>query len=193
MTVVQARRLEVVRPAVIVAGLGMVVAVRWAATVSGAGDGIAIGLVFGVSLAIVALSSGRLIWAANPSSIALGLAVGGALVGLAMVSRGPIAVPVAAPSAFGAWALVTILVAVTEEAVLRGALFDAIEDVGGAAVSVVATSLVFGLIHVPLYGWHVLPLDIGVGLALAGLRLITGGIAAPAAAHAIADLATWWL
>jgi hypothetical protein len=32
-----------------------------------------------------------------------------------------------------------------------------------------------------------------VGLGFAGLRLVTGGIAAPAAAHAVADLATWWL
>jgi hypothetical protein len=47
--------------------------------------------------------------------------------------------------------------------------------------------------HVPLYGWHVVPLDLGVGLWLAGLRLATGGIAAPAIAHTIADLATWWL
>jgi hypothetical protein len=47
--------------------------------------------------------------------------------------------------------------------------------------------------HVPLYGWHVVPLDLGVGLWLAGLRLATGGIAAPAIAHAVADLATWWV
>jgi hypothetical protein len=60
-------------------------------------------------------------------------------------------------------------------------------------VAVVATSLVFALIHVPLYGWHVVPLDLGVGLLLGGLRLVTGGVTAPAAAHTIADVATWWL
>ena len=55
------------------------------------------------------------------------------------------------------------------------------------------TSVVFALLHVPLYGWHVVPLDLGVGLWLAGLRLISGGVAAPAVAHVVADLATWWL
>ena len=59
--------------------------------------------------------------------------------------------------------------------------------------AVLVTSVVFALMHVPLYGWHVVPLDLGVGLWLAGLRLATGGIAAPAVAHTIADLATWWL
>ena len=34
---------------------------------------------------------------------------------------------------------------------------------------------------------------LGVGLWLAGLRLATGGVAAPAIAHTVADLATWWL
>jgi hypothetical protein len=28
---------------------------------------------------------------------------------------------------------------------------------------------------------------------LCGLRLASGGVAAPAVAHALADLATWWL
>jgi len=47
--------------------------------------------------------------------------------------------------------------------------------------------------HVPLYGWHVVPLDLGVGIFLGGLRLAGGGWAGPAIAHAVADLATWWL
>jgi membrane protease YdiL (CAAX protease family) len=58
---------------------------------------------------------------------------------------------------------------------------------------VILTSAVFALMHVPLYGWHVVPLDFAVGLGLAGLRLTTRSLVAPAAAHAVADLATWWL
>ena len=60
-------------------------------------------------------------------------------------------------------------------------------------MAVAFTTIAFALLHVPLYGWHVVPLDLGVGLGFAGLRLLTKGIAAPAAAHAVADLATWWL
>jgi membrane protease YdiL (CAAX protease family) len=59
--------------------------------------------------------------------------------------------------------------------------------------AIVVTSVAFALMHVPLYGWHVVPLDLGVGIFLGGLRLASGGIAAPAVAHAVADIATWWL
>ena len=60
-------------------------------------------------------------------------------------------------------------------------------------LAVAVTSLAFALIHVPLYGWHVVPLDFAVGVWLAGLRLASGGVAAPAIAHSLADLATWWM
>jgi membrane protease YdiL (CAAX protease family) len=99
----------------------------------------------------------------------------------------------APPTAFAPWVGVTILVASAEELVLRGALFDELHGNLGTVGAVLVTSIVFALMHVPLYGWHVVPLDLGVGLWLAGLRLATGGIAAPAIAHTIADLATWWL
>ena len=62
-----------------------------------------------------------------------------------------------------------------------------------ALAALLATSLLFALIHVPIYGPAVLGLDLGVGLLFGGLRLWFGGPAAPAAAHVLADLATWWL
>jgi hypothetical protein len=37
------------------------------------------------------------------------------------------------------------------------------------------------------------PLDLAVGIVLGGLRIATRSVAAPAAAHATADIATWWL
>ena len=54
-------------------------------------------------------------------------------------------------------------------------------------------TVAFALLHVPLNGWHVVPLDLAVGLGLGGLRVATRSVVAPAAAHAIADLATWWV
>ena len=95
--------------------------------------------------------------------------------------------------AFPTWAALTILVAVAEEVVLRGVVMD----IGLASIGVLPTvavsSLAFALLHVPFYGWGVVPLDIAVGIWLCGLRLVTGSVAAPTAAHALADLATWWL
>jgi hypothetical protein len=46
-------------------------------------------------------------------------------------------------------------------------------------------------VHVPLYGWRALPLDLGAGLWLGGLRVLSGGVAAPAVAHALADRGAW--
>jgi hypothetical protein len=45
------------------------------------------------------------------------------------------------------------------------------------------------VLHVPFYGLQVLPLDLAVGVLLGGLRQLSGGVAA----HAVADLAGWWL
>jgi membrane protease YdiL (CAAX protease family) len=94
---------------------------------------------------------------------------------------------------FVPWALITIVVASAEEGVLRGVLFDRLERLAGLAPAIALTTIAFALVHVPLYGWHVVPLDLAVGLVLAGLRVGTQGLLAPAAAHVVADLATWWL
>jgi uncharacterized membrane-anchored protein YhcB (DUF1043 family) len=44
-----------------------------------------------------------------------------------------------------------------------------------------------------MYGWHVLPLDLAVGVVLGMLRTRTGTAAAPGAAHVLADVAGWFL
>jgi membrane protease YdiL (CAAX protease family) len=85
------------------------------------------------------------------------------------------------------------MVAVGEEVVLRGVLFDAMREWRGDGAALVATTLLFALIHVPLYGVGALPLDLAVGLLLGGLRIVSGGVLAPAVAHVIADLAGGWL
>ncbi len=184
---------RVTRPAVILAGVTVVVGLRWAATVSGAAGAIAVGWAFGAALLAVALGGGWRPAAPRRSSVAIGAAGGAVLVVLAVLIRaGPIPTLTSVVD-FGPWATVTVLVASAEEAVLRGALFDALERSMGVFGAVLITSAAFALMHVPLYGWHVVPLDVGVGLWLAGLRLATGGIAAPASAHVLADLATWWM
>ena len=196
-------------PILLGTGLAGLVAARWAATIEGSAGGLAVGLAFGVGLLALALAGGTRIQrpCSVRSSIAGGVLGGALLIGLALlgmavagrlswagVAAGPSVGPGAWVAAgFAPWAAVTVLVATSEELLLRGALFDATGRALGAGVAVVATSLVFALIHVPLYGWHVVPLDLGVGLLLGGLRLVTGGVTAPAAAHAIADVATWWL
>jgi len=191
---------RIARPALILAGLAGMVGVRWAASVHAAAGAVPIGLVFGLGLIGIALAGGRRPMperrravAAVVTGVIAGAAGGAMLVILAILTRSGQLPWLAPAAAFGPWVAVTVLVATAEELVLRGALFDELHLSFGMTGAVLVTSVVFALMHVPLYGWHVVPLDLGVGLWLAGLRLATGGIAAPAIAHTIADLATWWL
>jgi membrane protease YdiL (CAAX protease family) len=191
--------------ALLVAAVTAVVVARWLATRSGA-DALIVGAGFGISLALFAALAWRHQAAGGSNDRAtnvfiagsLGMAFGLLLVGFSVVGpalAGTAAVPgLGRPAApFVSWAAVTILVASAEEVILRGVLFDRLERAGGVAAAVILTTAVFALMHVPLYGWHVLPLDVAVGLALAGLRLGTRSIVAPVAAHVVADLASWWL
>jgi membrane protease YdiL (CAAX protease family) len=191
-----------VRPALLLGGLGTIVSLRRLALEGGRVDAILVGAIFGLALAVLAAAAlgfaiprGDRLPPVRPA-VALGLGVGGglALVALALVARVGTPVPTFTPAlAFGPWVAVTLLVAGAEELLLRGVLFGAVERAGGVALAVGVTSLAFALMHVPVYGWHVVPLDLGVGIFLGGLRLAGGGWQGPAVAHAVADLATWWL
>jgi membrane protease YdiL (CAAX protease family) len=198
-------------PLAIALGLGSIVGARLFAVRVGL-DPLLVGATFGGALAVLALAGrepgangarallparvGRSAGAVTP--ILVGVVVGLALVAIALIGPaigGVLTAPgLGRPAApFVPWALITLLVAAAEEGVLRGALFDGLERVAGLVPAIALTTLAFALMHVPLYGWHVVPLDLAVGLVLAGLRVSTRGLAAPIAAHAVADLATWWL
>jgi membrane protease YdiL (CAAX protease family) len=175
-------------------GLALAVWVRWQVFTTGALDGVTEGLVFGLTLLAIASLGGLRFSVPSAGPIAAGLASGVALVALSALTRWP-QLPLvpghAAP--FVPWAAVTVLVASGEELVLRGVLWRWAAAAGGDIAALLATSLLFALIHVPIYGQGVILLDFGVGLIFGGLRLWFGGPAAPAAAHVLADLATWWL
>ena len=94
---------------------------------------------------------------------------------------------------FSSWAVVVVVVATAEELFLRGALYDAVNDLAGTPAAVAVGAICFAALHVPLYGWHVLPLDLAVGVVLGGLRQLSGTPAAPAVAHVSADIAGWFL
>jgi len=199
---------DLVWAAALLALLAGVVALRYLAIEAALADPILIGLGFGVALAGVAAigalsATGAMSGtsatrpASWPRTIALGLLGGGALVALALAGQAAASLPqlptLIRGDAFVPWGIATIVVATGEEAVLRGVLFDRLTRGSGIWLAILITSLAFALMHVPFYGWRVVPLDLGVGIWLAGLRLASGGIVAPSIAHAVADLATWWL
>ena len=93
---------------------------------------------------------------------------------------------------FWAWAAVAALIATLEETAIRGALYRRWSEEAGPAVAIVAGAVVFALIHLPRYGLAAMPLDAAVGLALGGLRALTGRVLPCAVAHTIADWGGWF-
>lgn len=111
------------------------------------------------------------------------LAVGLAAVALALLTGGR---PMPAPLI--AWALpLSLLAAVAEEALFRRAMYGVLER-RGAIVAIGVTALAFALVHVPLYGVAVFPVDLGAGLLLSWQRWASGSWTVPAATHAAANV-----
>jgi membrane protease YdiL (CAAX protease family) len=152
------------------------------------------GLVFGVALLAIAVGAG---WRAGRPALrgALLGAAGGAVLVAVWISAHPgFGIDIGTPNAaIALWTPVVAMIALAEEVVLRGVLFDAVRDWRGDFAALIATTLLFALLHLPLYGAGALPLDLSVGLLLGGLRIVSGGVLAPAVAHVIADLAGGWL
>ena len=122
-----------IRPALIVLLLAAVIGARWAATVGALADGLTIGTAFGVVLISGVALVGWRPAAPTPRQLVaggvVGLAGGMTLVGLALVSRWPGPwLPFDPAGSFMPWAAVTVIVATGEELMLRGALFDALDE-----------------------------------------------------------------
>ena len=180
----------------LLAGLGGAVVVRVAMAGPAGVRSAPAGLVFAALLLALTVTAGtRAVLAPGSPRRQLTTGLGGAAVLCAV----PLVVHIRTPGAalpvgeLPMWAAIVTVVAVAEEALLRGALWSAAERWRGTRTALPATTFAFALLHVPLYGWEVLPLDLAVGLLLGGLRMAAGGWGAPAVAHTVADLAGWWL
>ena len=150
---------------------------------------------FAAALAAVALATQARTPASRVGLGAVGIGVAGAVVLCipAAIRHAVLSVPGSTTDGYATWAVFVVVVAVAEEALLRGSLYRAVEERAGVAAAIALTSIAFGLLHAPVYGWGVVPLDIAVGVWLGTLRAISGTVTAPALAHSLADLAGWWL
>jgi len=79
------------------------------------------------------------------------------------------------------------LAAVAEEAFFRRFVYDALLP-GGAALAVFGSAALFAVVHVTVYGWWVLPIDVAAGLVLSWQRWATGSWKVPALTHIVANL-----
>jgi membrane protease YdiL (CAAX protease family) len=170
----------------------------------------AAGLAFAACLAGLALAAGTRVTASardlrlglagaalicTPAVAAAVLAVTGSGLGALSGPAGLLGTTGSGTSAAGfsglwGWLPVVSVVAAAEEWFLRGALYSAL---GRPAVAVTGSAVAFALLHVPLYGWAAVPLDLAVGIVLGLLRHQSGSATAPAVAHVAADWAAWFL
>jgi membrane protease YdiL (CAAX protease family) len=89
--------------------------------------------------------------------------------------------------ATGAGIVISLLAAVAEEALFRGAVFARLEPLG-RDLAIVASATAFALVHVPFYGLRALPIDFGAGVLFGWQRRDSGSWTVPAATHAFANL-----
>lgn len=187
------RRTPTLDVGLLLVGFAAAVAVRTSyAGVAGAAS-VRAGLVFALVLLALAVAAGtRFGFDARSGLVGV---LGSVTLVLPALLRHLVGARAFVPSTAGysTWAVATAVVAVAEEAFLRGALFDALQRWRGEAAAVIGAGAAFAGLHVPLYGWRVLPLDLAVGVALGALRVVSGGWVAPSIAHGGADLAGWWL
>jgi membrane protease YdiL (CAAX protease family) len=164
------------------------------------GDGVST-MVFGGCLLAVSWFEGNAPSLPSPRGgrkLAGAMGRGGALVAGLMVGAIVLAPVVTGPlsarplSAFWMWAAIAALIATLEETSIRGALYRQWEAEAGTLTAIVVGAGVFALIHLPRYGLGAMPLDAAVGLALGGLRALTGRVMPCAIAHIVADWGAWF-
>jgi membrane protease YdiL (CAAX protease family) len=177
-----------------VAGIVIAAALRVAVGGTDSAASMPAGVVFAVALLALAAGAGWRLGRPRLAAAGIGVAGGVVLAAAWLTARTGGALDLAPLNgAIAVWTPVVALIAVAEEVVLRGVLFNAVRAWGGDWLALAATTVLFAAIHVPLYGFGALPLDLAVGLLLGGVRIVSGGVLAPAIAHVLADLAGGWL
>ena len=138
----------------------------------------------------VALGALGVLWPLRRDEPRAGLGASLAVLGTGAVGfvlgRALLDVP-AAPRALVVAVALNALAAVAEEAFFRRYLYGLLAPSYGTAAAVVVTAGLFALVHVTVWGWWVLPLDLAAGLVLSWQRAASGRWSVPAATHVLAN------
>ena len=103
------------------------------------------------------------------------------------VGRWVVDVPAFMPAGLAVAVALNALAAVAEEAFFRRYLYGLLAPSFGTVAAVVGTAAAFALVHVTLWGWWVLPLDLAAGLVLSWQRAASDRWSVPAATHVLAN------
>lgn len=79
------------------------------------------------------------------------------------------------------------LAALAEEAFFRRLTYGLLSP-GGPAFAIGASALLFAIVHVTVYGWWVLPIDLAAGALLGWQRAASGRWWVPAVTHVVANV-----
>jgi membrane protease YdiL (CAAX protease family) len=101
----------------------------------------------------------------------------------------------AADAAFSV-AAIALAPAVCEEVLFRGVVLGSLRPALGGLLAVALSALLFGAVHLDFAAGgppvlYRIPFAIVVGIGLGGMRLVTGSLAAPIAAHAVLNTITF--
>ena len=108
--------------------------------------------------------------------------------GVAVVIGATIAAGAGVPLPHGALVLVLgVAAAVSEELFFRRLVYGALEG-WGPSVAIIGSTVLFAIVHVPLYGVPVFWVDLGAGLLFSWQRWASGDWTAPATTHAVANV-----
>ena len=184
------QRSSVMLSGLLLLGFAIAVAVRVLVGGPGPARSPAAGLLFAACLVAMTVAVGTRV---PLTAAAVRWAALGVLVLCAPVVALRLGDPWPTTDGFASWAAAVAVVAAAEELFLRGALYDAVCGARNERTAIVVGAVAFAALHVPLYGWHVVPLDLLVGLVLGELRRSSGTPAAPVGTHVGADLIGWFL
>jgi membrane protease YdiL (CAAX protease family) len=114
-------------------------------------------------------------------------AVPALIVGIGAFAVGRVVAGGRPPSWVAGAVALDLFAAVAEEAFFRRFVYDALLPAGDVAAGTGAAVL-FALVHVAVYGWWVVPLDLAAGLVLSWQRASTGSWGVPAVTHVAANV-----
>jgi len=110
------------------------------------------------------------------------------VLGLAGFAAGRILIGGHAPVRLTLYTLaVNTLAALAEEVWFRRLCYG-LSEPAGTAFAIAASSVLFAAVHVSIYGWSVVPLDLAAGALLGWQRAATGTWHASAFTHALANV-----
>jgi len=105
----------------------------------------------------------------------------------AVLAAGVVAGPVPERPVGVVAGVITVVAAVTEEALFRRVLYDRLLRFGVVA-AVGGTAVVFALVHLPAYRVAAMPVDLEAALLLSWQRYASGRWTVPAVTHVVANL-----